>query len=60
MINLFHAMEQQLVKSDLQAFVDAQFSLAGRTGVFCISESIHTERNKAASQNKSGNDRSRN
>lgn len=51
---LFHAAQWQKVKSGLQAFVDAQLSLAGRTGVPCISEPVHTERDETASQNKPG------
>lgn len=47
-------MQQPKVNSYSQALVDAQFSLAGGTGVFCISEPVHTEWNKAASQNKPG------
>lgn len=51
--------QQQQLKSDLQTFVDAQLSLAGRTGVFCISEPVHAEWDETASQNKSGEGGSR-
>lgn len=59
MVDLFQATQQEKVTCDLQALVDAQFSLAGGAGVFCISEPVHTEWNKTASQNKSGKDGSR-
>lgn len=58
-IDLFDALQRQRVKSDLKAFVDAQLSLAGRAGVLCISEPVHTEWDETASQNKSGEDGSR-
>lgn len=49
----------QRVRSDSQALVDAQLALAGRTGVFRVSEPIHAEGDEAASQHEPGEDGSR-